>query len=263
MAGRIDIKAYSGPLDLLNHLLEEQRWDIHDIPIQDITEQYLEILGDLEDEALDVYLASEFLLMAATLLQIKTRMLLPDRREAELPEDDPRDDLVLRLLAYRRLKHLATVLEGQHARYVNCFLKAPETAHSLGLTVEVVQDPAKYALCLEAAQRMHARNEERFNARAAAFAKNLKRERFSVRAKLKEVLDVLKQKTRLFFHELFPSGLRPRAERVAAFLAVLELLKEGAIRVRQERSFAVLLIEARQRNVETFSDGLEAVEEYE
>lgn len=107
----IDVKlnVFEGPLDLLLHLIEKNKVNIYDIPIVTITEQYLEYVNNMEEEDLDVM--SEFLVMAATLIKIKSRMLLPKDEETEEDEEDPREELVRRLLEYKIYKYAAGELK--------------------------------------------------------------------------------------------------------------------------------------------------------
>lgn len=107
----IDVKlnVFEGPLDLLLHLIEKNKVNIYDIPIVTITEQYLEYVNNMEEEDLDVM--SEFLVMAATLIKIKSRMLLPKDEETEEDEEDPREELVRRLLEYKMYKYAAGELK--------------------------------------------------------------------------------------------------------------------------------------------------------
>ena len=107
----IDVKlnVFEGPLDLLLHLLEKNKVNIYDIPIVTITEQYLDYVNHMEEEDLDVM--SEFLVMAATLIRIKSKMLLPKVTEDDEEEEDPRDELVRRLLEYKMYKYAASELK--------------------------------------------------------------------------------------------------------------------------------------------------------
>ena len=121
----IDVKlqVFEGPLDLLLHLIEKNQVNIYDIPIVTITEQYLEYLGEMQRQDLDVM--SEFLVMAATLINIKAKMLLPKEEEEEEEEEDPRAELVRRLLEYKMYKYAATELKDMELDAAGSIYRSP------------------------------------------------------------------------------------------------------------------------------------------
>ena len=239
----IKIEEFTGPLDLLDHIIQSRRADLSNLPISEICDQYMEHLEAVEEENEQMDFASEFVLMGATLLQIKTAMLLPRRENAEEEEDDPRDELVLKLMAYRRVKALAESLEEKLEGKAKIFIRGPELPNHFGIQVETVQDEVSVDKLKEAIRNLSARNAERFSDEQRKAFAFVKRDRFSVKDKLKEILGRVKRETRVFFHELFPSFRCSKAERVTAFLGLLELLKTNQVSVRQEDSFAVILIE--------------------
>ena len=126
----VQIAEYESPLDLIYSLIEVNQVDIYNIPIADITEQYMSVLEHSSLVELDMELASEFLVMAATLMQIKSQMLLPDAKSELIDDDfyDPREELVLRLLAYRRNKQLALELEKKFVINRGSYLKIAASA---------------------------------------------------------------------------------------------------------------------------------------
>jgi len=238
----LKISQFEGPLDLLCHLIEKNRIDIADIPIEQITDQYLDYLSSLDE--LDMDLASDFLVMAATLLHIKSRLLLPQQGNAGKSEtDDPREELVLRLLEYRRCKNLAGELRGRHESYAECLYRLPELPVSLGLDQVSGQDPLNWDLFLQACVRLSHQNQARFNDQSEKMTQILKKERISLKEKMRDIWRSVVSKTRVFFNELFPADRTSRAERVAGFLALLELLRLNKVHARQERPFDVILLE--------------------
>ena len=137
---RLSIADYDGPMDLLNDLIDRNRFSIYDIPIAEITGQYLSYLQNMDE--LDMDLASDFLVMAATLVHIKSRMLLPDaKRGGEDEAVDPREELVLQLIEYRRCKLIAAELSERQDRYSFFLMKLPETPRSLGIDLPVQPFP--------------------------------------------------------------------------------------------------------------------------
>ncbi len=240
----IDLKIshFEGPLDLLCHLIEKNRIDIYDIPIVQITEQYLAYLDSLQ--SLDMDLASEFLVMAATLLHIKSRMLLPRKENAgRETEDDPREELVLRLLEYRRCKTLAGQLKTGHDTYAACLFRTPESPTRLGLNINAPAENLNWEVFWQACQTLARQNQARFNDISGKITHILRREKVSLKEKMRLIWRSAVQKTRLFFNEIFPADKTSRAERVTGFLALLELLRLNKIKARQDRPFDVILLE--------------------
>ncbi len=240
----IDLKIshFEGPLDLLCHLIEKNRIDIYDIPVVQITDQYLAYLDSLQD--LDMEVASEFLVMAATLLHIKSRMLLPQKESAERgPEGDPREELVLRLLEYRRCKTLATDLKERHDTFAACAFRLPESPDRLGLSMTVPAENLNWDLFLQACRQIVRQNQMRFSDLSSRLTTILKRDKVSLKEKMRDIWRAVVRQSRVFFNELFPAGRTSRTEQVTGFLALLELLRLNKIRARQERNFDVILLE--------------------
>ncbi len=138
MALEIKLEAFEGPLDLLLHLIEKNRVDITDIPIVEITEQYLDAIRKMESE--DMNVMSEFLVMAATLLDIKCRMLLPKEEAEEEEEEDPRAELVAKLLEYKAYKYMSYELKDMEMDAEKVFYKGP----TLPDEVAAYREPVNY-----------------------------------------------------------------------------------------------------------------------
>ena len=241
----LKISQFEGPLDLLFHLIEKNQIDIYDIPIAEITDQYLEYLDGLA--RLDMESASSFLLMASTLLQIKSRMLLPQKRLADAEEGhDPREELVLRLLEYRRCRTLADQLRERHQIWQRCQLRLPEAPQRLGITRTPVQDSLSWDRFWLACQQVARQNHLRFQDVSQRISHILKREKVSLKDKMKQIWHQIRHRSRLFFNELFPADTASRAERVTGFLAVLELLRLNRIQATQEHPFDVILLEVNE-----------------
>ncbi len=227
----LKLTAFEGPLDLLLHLIEREKVDIYDIPIVTVTEQYIQYLRGMSE--FDIEIASEFLVMAATLLQIKSRMLLP-RQAAEAEEEaDPRTQLVEMLVEYRRIKRAASALaalKGQADRY---WQRPPMFANLLERTIApcTVQD------LLQALSGVAAPD-----GRQEAF---IEPQAFSVQDKMADILQRLKLRPQgILLNDVFASG--QVGEKVAAFLGVLELLKLGLVAISQAQRFAPIYIFAKQ-----------------
>ena len=229
----LKLTAFEGPLDLLMHLIESNKIDIYDIPIVEITEQYIGYLRNLQE--FDMELASEFLVMAATLLQIKSRMLLPkEAREDEDEGEDPRQQLVEMLVEYRRIKKAAQnlrYLKEEADRYAS---REPMFAN---LVERYVPSYPVRDLLLALANVLR-----ETGGRPLAY---IEPQAFSVQEKMAEILQRLQASAQGFLlSELFASG--KAGEKVAAFLGVLELLKMGLITISQHQAFAPIYIFSKQ-----------------
>lgn len=238
----LKISQFEGPLDLLCHLIEKNKVDIYDIPIAEITDQYLAYLAGLDEPDMD--LASDFLLMAATLLHIKSRMLLP-RRPMDTRDDeaDPREELVLRLLEYRRCKTLAAELRKRHEQFADTLLKLPEPPGRFRLVLQTDTAQLNWDLFMEACRHLASQNRARFQDQKTRMNHILQREKISLKDKMRQIWHAIGAKWRIFFNELFPAAQTSRMERVTGFLALLELMRLNRVRVRQEEPFDVILIE--------------------
>ncbi len=226
---KVKLETFEGPLALLMHLIDKNQVDIYDIPIAAITEQYLDYIRAMEEFNIDV--ASEFLVMAATLLLIKSRMLLPKPPAEQLTEEeDPRQELVQRLLEYRRFKQMAGTLDEMlRARGQYVARPAADFAAKIVLPEGLRLDDLIEAF---AAVWESAVDEYAFIAR----------EEISIQDKMQDILLLLrKQGGRLEFAQtIIRSG--SRTEMVTAFLALLELIRLKRIIIEQERSFGPIYL---------------------
>lgn len=226
---RFHLPAFEGPLDLLLHLIRENEIDIYDIPIAEITRQYMDHLAQWE--SLDLAVAGEYLVMAATLVEIKSRMLLPQppRQEAEGPED-PRTELVQRLLEYQRYQGTVETLRGWEELRARVFFRgALENPEDYLLPVAAGDLSAESLLA--ALRRVLASA----GVDVAPVTAIIPRRRTSLRMKMAEVL----RRVRAFpegleFERLFDAAWL-RCEIVMTFLALLELVRLGRVRAEQKQ----------------------------
>ena len=238
----IKMENFEGPLDLLCYLIEKNKINIYDIPIATITDQYLDYIATIPVPDLDSM--SEFLVMASTLLHMKSRLLLPIKpKDTASDETDPREELVMKLLEYRRCKALASELKERHDAYRNCAYKLPETAQSLGFPSMKAQEDFSVDQFYRACKIVAERNETRFYDVSNKILHLLRREKISLKEKMKMIWNQVIRLTRVFFNELFPGTETSKAERVVGFLALLELLKLDRVSATQDRAFDVILIE--------------------
>jgi segregation and condensation protein A len=220
----VKVDVFEGPLDLLLHLIKQNQIDIYDIPIALVTEQYLDYIRIMK--ALDLSIAGEFLVMAATLMYIKSRMLLPAPIEEEEEEvEDPRAELVQRLVEYKRFKEAAVRLSQQALLGVDVFIRPARE-----IEAEAGEIEADLFHLIDALRELLKRQEiEDFH--------DVTLERVTLRDKMTELWEKLQgAKEAVAFSALFTS-LSSRMELIVTFLALLELIRAGMLRAYQRDVF--------------------------
>jgi len=243
MSYKVKLDVFEGPLDLLLYLIQKEEVDIYDIPIARITDEYVQYLELMQ--LLDLNIAGEFLVMAATLMHIKSKMLLPpDQSEEEKVEEDPRAELVRRLIEYKKFKEAASQLSSMESQHKHFFSR-------VGSGVKPEELP---------------KEEEYFEASLfdliTAFTKVLKdipkdvfykvvKDEFTVSEKIHDILHMLVDRKSLLFTDLFKAA-KNKFEIITIFLSVLELIKIKEIIVVQSAAFAEIEI---MRNVEGIKPG--------
>jgi segregation and condensation protein A len=230
---RVQLEIFEGPLDLLLHLIKKNEVSITDIPIATITEQYLATLEVMQAFNLDV--AGEFLVMAATLIHIKSRMLLPltDAEEDEEEGADPREELVRRLLEYQRFKDAADQLERRELLTRDVFVRSVAPAEEI--PAPGFRELSVFEL-LTALKRVLDRLPK-------DVVHEVMLDKITVREKMTLLLDHLRTQGKILFEALF-AEVKTRMEVVVTFLAMLELVKVRAIRIFQEEATGPIQIEA-------------------
>lgn len=254
------LETFEGPLDLLLHLIDKAEIDIQDIPISDITDQYMAYLHSMQELELDI--TSEFLVMAATLLSIKSKLLLPKPPVIEDFEDydygqdddyDPRAELVARLIEYRKYKGIARHLHEREWERSLIFSKEPEDLRPY-MPLETESNPVEglHAADLIAAFQRALRKAEKRTTVA-----RIQRDEISVKDRIRDVVQVfekLEPGGRMLFSGLL-EGQAHRHEIVVTFLAVLELMKMKQIVCYQERTFEDIVMEWRgEERIHGFSE---------
>ena len=240
----IKINAFEGPLDLLLHLIEKNKVDIYDIPISEITSQYLEYIRTMEEEDLDVM--SDFLVMAATLLKIKAKMLLPAKEEEEV-EDDPREELVRRLIEYKIYKYASIQLKEREMTAEKSFFKSPDIPPQVLAYREAV-DPAQVLSDVtiqklsEVFQFVMRKRQDKMDPIRSEFGE-IKEEEIKLEDKITEVNNYMIKYKNVNFYDLLNEQETKEAV-IVTFLAILELMKTGKIYVQQENIGDDILIQA-------------------
>ena len=243
----IRIHHFEGPLDLLCHLIEKNDIDIYDIPISEITSQYMDYLSAMK--SLDMDVASEFLLMGATLVHIKSRMMLPGKKSdgTNGAEEDPREELVISLMRYKRCRVFANELRERRAKYEGARFRTRMTAKELGIDTKKISSDFEKDEFEKAIDEINNRNELRFNDISAKIKHILKRDKISVKERMKSLWLTITKKGKLFFSELFKGKKVEKIDRIVSFLAILELVRNNDITAEQKGSFEDILIEEKRK----------------
>lgn len=237
-----DLQVFKGPLDLLMHLIEKNKIDIYDIPIALLTDQYMACLEGME---LDLDYGSEFLVMASTLLDLKARSLLPSEEEEEETED-PRDELVRRLLEYKMYQEISKALEEQEEQTGDSVYRGEQ----LPLEVKGYKEPVDLDELLQGVdmKRLHRvfqmliKHQEEVKDPVRSNFGRIRKEPMKVGDRILALTEWLKKQKSFWFTETLEEG--SRFEVVVTFLAMLELMKAGRIRIQQEERFGDIYIEA-------------------
>ena len=227
----LKLEAFEGPLDLLFHLLEKNKINLYDIPIAQLTDQYMEYLFAMQE--LDLELASEFLVMAATLLHIKSRMLLPDKKVATEGEElDPREELVLRLIEYKKYKKMAVQFAGRERAWSKLHFKLPEIYQFERRIIIEDLSPIKLAVTYgDVLKRNIAKIDKTVQKGIETI---IATEKVTLRSKIRQVVRTLMEKTFFKFSELFSIKTQSKVEVVTGFMAVLELAKVRKVKLKQD-----------------------------
>ncbi|MCR5489406.1 MAG: segregation/condensation protein A [Saccharofermentans sp.] len=243
----IRIHHFEGPLDLLCHLIEKNDIDIYDIPISEITSQYMDYLSAMKSIDMDV--ASEFLLMGATLVHIKSRMMLPGKKSdgTNGAEEDPREELVISLMRYKRCRVFANELRERRAKYEGARFRTRMTAKELGIDTKKISSDFEKDEFEKAIDEINSRNELRFNDISAKIKHILRRDKISVKERMKSLWLTITKKGKLFFSELFKGKKVEKIDRIVSFLAILELVRNNDITAEQKGSFEDILIEEKRK----------------
>ena len=235
MSYEVHLKQFDGPLDLLLHLIEQAEVDIKDIFISEITSQYISYMRELDE--LDMETASEFIAMAATIVYIKSRSLLPKPPKDD--EEDPEQALIRQLTEYRAFKQASAMLEELSEKAQGMFTRLPE---------EYLLPPQEFILTESSTEELKAAfisvlNRERPEAVAEALTQHISADRFTVRVQLRVIRKILTDKPSVRFEELFEANAT-KLERIVTFMALLEMLMHGEVRIKQREPFEPITLVA-------------------
>lgn len=245
MSLSVKLEAFEGPLDLLLHLIEKNKVDIYDIPIAEITDQYLDYVSRMESQDLEV--VSDFLVMAATLLDIKSKMLLPPEVNEEGEEQDPREELVARLIEYKMYRYVSGELKDRQVDAEKTWYKPPTIPAEVAeyeepVDVKELLDGMTLSRLNQIFQSVLLRQIDKIDPVRSTFG-TIKKEPFRVSVKIGNILTFARNEKRFSFRQLLERQ-SDKVEVIVTFLAVLELMKMGHLIVDQESPEAEIRLEA-------------------
>lgn len=245
MAIPVKLEAFEGPLDLLLHLIDKNKIDIYDIPIVEITEQYLDYIKQMETE--DMNVMSEFLVMAATLIDIKCAMLLPKEVNEEGEEEDPRAELVQKLLEYKMYKAMGLELRDRQLDAAKAWYREKDLPDE----VKSYQPPVDYEQLLgdmtlnklhEMFRSIVRKQEDKIDPIRSQYG-NIEKEEVDMDAKVLYVETFARCNKQFSFRKLLENQ-KSKMETIVTFLIILEMMKTGKISISQENIFDDILIES-------------------
>ena len=234
----VTIDNFDGPLDLLLHLIKELDIDIYDIKIEDITKQYLDYIKHMKE--LNLEIASEYLVMASELIEMKSKMLLPKKKEKEDDdyEEDPRELLIERLLAYKRYKEVTSEFKDLELTRKMIFTREPDNLNRYAKEEESIEGLGVVDL-IDAFNNLLKRKEL-----DRPIATKITKKELSVADKVNKIKNILRNKKRINFEEIFE--VSTKEEVIISFLSVLEMVKKDEILLTQDGNFKNIVISLKE-----------------
>lgn len=232
----LKLEVFEGPLDLLLHLIKENKMDIFDIEIESITRQYLDYIHKMKEQNLDI--ASSYLVMASELTLIKARMLLPRPKveDEESEEEDPRVELVARLLEYQAYKEITKTLKENESKRQEIHTKLPENINNYIEENTVITGEGSIDLLVDAFRKFLVRKSEEKPLSTKVTMKEI-----TVSSRKLEIKSILKKEKKVSFFKLFPVSTKEYI--VATFLAILDMARNKELLIKQEELFSDIIVE--------------------
>ncbi len=238
----IKIDNFEGPLDLLCHLIDKNKMDIYDIKINEIADQYIEYLNQMEEMNLDI--ASEFVIMASTLIYLKSKSLLPKQEEAE--EEITEEELIQRIIEYKKYKEIIKKLKVNYEENSKIYLGSQE---KIELPKKQIEKEYEKDLIPNLYKNLLKRNEEKVNKNAENIEKIAITDNYTVTSKVKEMFRALIKNNKFVFNKLFSLKEHNKQEVVTAFSGLLEMSKRDKVNTKQEELFDDILVEKKKKKI--------------
>ena len=232
----IKIDNFEGPLDLLCHLIDKNKLNIYDINLNDITDQYIQFLKDMEE--LDLEIESEFLVMASTLLFLKSKTLLP--KQEEETEEITEEELIRRIIDYKKYKETSKLLNTNYQKFSNRYYKLPE---EIELPKRKLEQKYEDDIIPNTYQKLWQISQEKVNQNAKNIEKIAITDTYTVASKVKEMFKVLVKNKKFVFNKLFSIKKHNKQEVVTAFSGLLELSRRSKVSTYQEETFGDITVE--------------------
>lgn len=231
----IKLDNFQGPLDLLLDLIEKNKMSIYDIKLDQITDQYIEYLNKAQE--LNLEIASEFILMASTLLYLKSRKLLPGKNEEE--EEISEDELIRRIIEYKKYKDITLILKQNFEKYSKRFYKLQE---NIELPKQELEEKYEENIIPTLYEKLWNKNQDKINENAKNIEKIAITDTYTVVSKVKEMFKVLIKNKSFVFNKLFSPKKRNKQEVVTAFSGLLELSRRNKVKTEQEDLFGDITV---------------------
>ena len=232
----IKIENFEGPLDLLCHLIDKNKMNINDIRLSEITAQYIEYINKMEEMNLEV--TSEFLIMASTLIYLKSKSLLPKQNEEE--EEISEEELLRRIIEYKKYKEITKILRVMYDNNAIRFYKLPD---QIQLPKQKLEREYDKSTIVEAYENIVKINTEKVNENASNIDKIAITDKYTVASKVKEILKELVNRPKFIFNALFSLNKCEKEEVVTAFSGLLELSRRNKVITNQDRIFGDISVE--------------------
>ncbi|MCI8587819.1 MAG: segregation/condensation protein A, partial [Clostridia bacterium] len=232
---------FEGPLDLLCHLIDKNKMNIYDIKIREIADQYMLYIKQMEQMNLDV--TSEFLVMASTLLYLKSKSLLPKQVEEE--EELTEEELIRRIIEYKKYKEIIKKLKENYEQYSKRIFKSTE---QIELPKQKIENDYNATTISKIYEELIRRNKEKINENAKNIEKIAITDTYTVAEKVKEMFKELAKSRKFVFNKLFSIKKRNKQEVVTAFSGLLELSRRNKVTTEQEDVFGEIVVEKTKRS---------------
>ena len=238
----IKIENFEGPLDLLCHLIDKNKMNINDVNLSEITDQYIDYINKMEEMNLEV--TSEFLIMASTLIYIKSKNLLPKASDDE--EEISEEELLRRIIEYKKYKEISKTLKEMYKNNAVRFFKNAEV---IELPKQKLERNYDKSVIVDAYQKVVKSNEEKVNQNARNLEQIAVIEKYTVASKVKQMLTVLVKRPKFVFNTLFSLKQCEKAEVVSAFSGLLELSRRSEVMTNQDKIFGDISVEKKKDEI--------------